>query len=101
MRDSQILSTFLEMPAPLLPAEPARALVFDACHVGVILRAVLFVEGVLAIAAMFGAADPIDWWWRLSFLSGAGLPATLAWLIAACSLKKVLARLPAPSQQLA
>jgi two-component system sensor histidine kinase AlgZ len=32
-------------------------------------------------------------------LSGAALPATLAWLLAACALKRVLARLPEPLQQ--
>ena len=34
---------------------------FDACQVGVVLRAVLFVEAVVAVGAMFGAADSRDW----------------------------------------
>ena len=49
MQDSQILSAFQERPLRVLPREPARALVFDACHVGVILRAVLFVVAVVAV----------------------------------------------------
>ncbi len=99
MKDSQILSAFQETTLPVAPARPARALVFDACHIGVVLRAVLFVEVVVAIGAMFGAAGPSEWLLRLGLLSGAALPATLAWLIVACSLKRVLARLPTAGQQ--
>jgi two-component system sensor histidine kinase AlgZ len=98
MKDSQILSAFPSAPAPV-PPRPRRALVFDACHVGVILRAVLFVETVMSAGAMFGAASVADWLLRMSVLSGAALPATLAWLIVACSLKKLLARLPPAAQQ--
>jgi two-component system sensor histidine kinase AlgZ len=97
MKDSQILSAFPEAAAPALP--PKRALVFDACHVGVILRAVLFVEAVMSVGAMFGAASAADWLLRVSVLSGAALPATLAWLIVGCSLKQLLARLPPVGQQ--
>jgi two-component system, LytTR family, sensor histidine kinase AlgZ len=97
MKDSQILSTFPQAPTQV-PARPRRALVFDACHVGVILRAVLFVEIVMAVGAMFGSGGVADWVLRVSVLSGAALPATLVWLIVACSLKKLLARLPSPGQ---
>jgi two-component system, LytTR family, sensor histidine kinase AlgZ len=97
MKDSQILSAFPEPAAP--PASPKRALVFDACHVGVILRAVLFVEAVMSVGAMFGAASAADWLLRVSVLSGAALPATLAWLIVACSLKQLLARSRPMTQQ--
>jgi two-component system sensor histidine kinase AlgZ len=99
MKDSQILSAFPDVHAQA-PARPQRALVFDACHVGVILRAVLFVETVMSVGAMFDAASLADWLLRVSVLSGAALPATLAWLIVACSLKKVLARLPPAAQQM-
>lgn len=98
MKDSQILSVFLDSPAQALPARPVGALVFDACHVGVILRAVLFVEAVLGVGVMFGAVDVLDWVSRLSLLTGCALPATLAWLFVACSLKRPLARLPRPAQ---
>lgn len=97
MKDSQILSAFQDMP--LQPAPPRRVLVFDACHVGVILRAVLFVEIVMSVGAMFGAAGVADWLLRVAVLSGAALPATLGWLIVACSLKKLLAQLPPAAQQ--
>jgi two-component system, LytTR family, sensor histidine kinase AlgZ len=98
MKDSQILSAFSDLQAQVPPG-PVRVLVFDACHVGVILRAVLFVETVMAAGAMFGAANAADWLLRVSVLSGAALPATLAWLIVACSLKKLLARLAPAAQQ--
>ena len=70
-----------------------RALVFDACHVGVVLRAVLFVEVVLGVGALYGASTPLEWLARVALLTGGALPATLVWLIAACSLKTLLQRL--------
>jgi two-component system sensor histidine kinase AlgZ len=97
MKDSQILSAFQDLPLPA--AAPRRVLVFDACHVGVILRAVLFVETVMSVGAMFGAASAAEWLMRVAVLSGAALPATLVWLIVACSLKKLLARLAPAAQQ--
>jgi two-component system sensor histidine kinase AlgZ len=101
MRDTQILSAFQDLaPAPPAPGSPRR-LLFDACQVGVVLRAVLFVEAVVAVSAMFGASSFVDWLSRLALLTGGALPATLVWLIAACSLKKVLARLNPVVQQLA
>ncbi len=78
-----------------------RALVFDACHVGVVLRAVLFVEIVLGVGAMYGADGPAAWLARLSLLTGGALPATLAWLVTACSLKTLLQRLPVALQSAA
>jgi two-component system sensor histidine kinase AlgZ len=96
MNDSQILSTFQEGAAP--PRARERVLVFDACHVGVILRAVLFVEAVMAIGAMFGAATFPTWLLRVALLSAAALPAVLAWLVIACALKSLLEALPAPTQ---
>ena len=105
MKDSQILSVFQETTfqqpgSARLPAA-ADVLVFDACSVGVVLRAVLFVEAVMAVVAMFGATDSLQWLTRLSLVTGAALPATLVWLIAACSMKKLLARLSPAFQQLA
>ena len=77
MKDTQILSTFQESAPP--PAEPAlgRVLVFDACHVGVVLRAVLFVEAVVAVGAMFGASSAMGWLTQMSLLTGGALPATM------------------------
>lgn len=103
MDDSQILSAFQELARSQPPSRTPRraALVFDACQLGVVLRAVLFVEAVVAVGAMFVAASPTDWVGRLAILSGAALPGTLAWLLVACSLKTLLARLPRGAQQAA
>jgi two-component system sensor histidine kinase AlgZ len=75
--------------------------VFDACQIGVVLRAVLFVETVVGAAVIFGAAGVLDWVTRLSLVTGGALPATVAWLLLACALKKVLARLRPWQQQMA
>jgi two-component system, LytTR family, sensor histidine kinase AlgZ len=105
MDDSQILSAFQELggqpPQRQRPREPSRVLVFDACQLGVVLRAVLFVEAVAAVGVMFAATTPFDWFMRLAVVSGAAVPGTLAWLVVACSLKKTLARLPPTAQQAA
>jgi two-component system sensor histidine kinase AlgZ len=98
--DTQILSAFLEdAPSPARPA--TQDLVFDACHVGVVLRAVLSVEAAVAVAAMFGASGPETWLTGFTVLSGGAVPATLVWLVAACLLKKRLARLAQPLQTVA
>eukprot|EP01035_Chromulina_nebulosa_P015994 gene15994-21196_t len=76
-------------------------MVFDACQVGVVLRAVLFVEVVVGVGAMYGASSPIQWLASLALLTGGALPATLGWLITACSLKTVLQRLSTAQQYVA
>jgi two-component system sensor histidine kinase AlgZ len=102
MNDSQLLSAFQELARPPgatpPPREPRRVLLFDACQPGVVLRAVLTVEAVMAVGAMFGTGGVLQWVERLAFLSGASLPATVGWLVVACSLKKLLARVPRPAQ---
>lgn len=99
MHETQILSTLPpDAPAPRKSQERPRTLVFDACDLGVVLRAVLFVQLVLAVGVMFGAQTPLDWLARLSLLTGGALPATLAWLVVACGAKHLLARLPPRGQ---
>ncbi|WP_280187156.1 histidine kinase [Delftia sp. PS-11] len=85
---------------PTPSASPALrpALVFDACSVGVVLRAVLFVQAVVATAAMFMADSAWGWLQAMALLTGASLPGTLAWLVCACLLKRPLQRLPARGQ---
>jgi two-component system, LytTR family, sensor histidine kinase AlgZ len=82
MQDTRILSTFQEEPPEAPEPATVRTLVFDACSVGVALRAVLFV----------------DWLARLSLLTGGALPATVVWLVVACACKRGLARLPLKAQ---
>jgi two-component system sensor histidine kinase AlgZ len=103
MKDSQILSVFQESTQEVsdkVVVAPV-ALVFDACAVGVVLRAVLFVQAVVTVAAMFGAEHVMDWLMRASLITGATLPATLVWLISVCVLKRWLVRLSPVWQQTA
>ena len=99
MKDTQILSAFHETAPAFSSQGVGPVLVFDACHVGVVLRAVLFVEGVVAVGAMFGSSTAMGWLTQMSLLTGGALPATLLWLIMACSLKTGLARWSARAQQ--
>ncbi len=102
MRDTRILSAFHELPSPGQGQHapvPGHVLVFDACHAGVVLRALLFVGAVTGVGAMYGAASPAAWLERTAFLSAGALAGTLAWLLAACALKRLLARLPLWGQQ--
>ncbi len=92
MKDTQILSAFQELGPDAEPARPAPVLVFDACQIGVVLRAVLFVEVALAAVVMFDSHSPLEWMGRLSLVTGAALPAVLAWLLLACMAKRLLAR---------
>ena len=90
-------SDALVVSSPFAP----RASLFDACHVGVVLRVVLLVQAVAGVGAMFGTSNPLDWLLRFSLLTGGVLPATLAWLIAVCAFKVRLNRLQVPGQWLA
>jgi two-component system sensor histidine kinase AlgZ len=97
-RSSTFGSTLLDgVPAP---SAAARA-VFDVCHVGVVLRTVLFVNGVMALAVLF-AADGVRGWLSLAAVGAAvALPGVLLWLAAACVLKHPLGALPVAAQWIA
>jgi two-component system, LytTR family, sensor histidine kinase AlgZ len=77
-------------------AEPV--LVFDACHVGVILRTVLTVELLMGVGAMFVTHDILGWLSLLAIITGAALPAALLWLVVACACKKPLQKLSRTGQ---
>ncbi|MDE2297077.1 MAG: hypothetical protein KGK18_02825, partial [Burkholderiales bacterium] len=62
----------------LAPAEPAPAMAtFDVCHVGVVLRALLFVHAVLAIGVLFAAGTFAGWLASFATGSSVALPAVL------------------------
>ncbi|MDZ7891587.1 MAG: histidine kinase [Rhodoferax sp.] len=98
MNDNQILSTFQELTPAVPVAQPAPVLVFDACHIGVVLRAVLFVEVSLGVVCMFGATTLWEWVSRVALVTGAALPGTLAWLLSACIAKRWLGAMPRVAQ---
>ena len=98
MNDSQILSTLqqrTERPARARAATArAPVLVFDACHIGVVLRAVLGVQAVVAAVLLFRpTSGVVDWLWQMGLVTGGTLPATLLWLVVGCALKRPLGRL--------
>jgi two-component system sensor histidine kinase AlgZ len=71
---------------------------FDLCHVGVVLRTVVFVNGVLAIALLFTHPGAAAWLDAFSVAAGVVLPGVLVWLCLACMAKGVLARSATPLQ---
>lgn len=106
MNDSQILSTFGDLAAPARPtlqdrlATDVRPLTWDACQLGVVLRAVLFVQAVTAVGVMFVAPTPAVWLMQTALLTAGTLPATLLWLLLACGGRRVFSRWPMPLQWL-
>ena len=75
----------LATPAPERPSS-----VFDVCHVGVALRALVFVHAVVAVGVLFTAGTAQAWLEQFAGASAVALPAVLLWLVAACALKRPL-----------
>ena len=74
-------------------AQRAPLSVFDVCHVGVVLRALLFVHAVVAVGVLFVASGFSSWMMLFAAGSGVALPGVLLWLLVACACKRPLARL--------
>ena len=101
MRNPSILSATPSTSARIPARGPVRANaggLFDACQIGVVLRTVLLVEAVVAVVTLFVGSTLSDWLVLAATVTGGALPATLLWLVAACALKKVLARLSRSAQ---
>lgn len=92
MKDTQILSAFQDLQ-PVAPAlQTEKPLVFDACQMGVVLRAVLLVQIVVGAVVMFGSGGWLDWLTRFALITAAALPGTLAWILLTCLSKRWLSR---------
>lgn len=103
MHKPQILSTRKPLTAfsdATTPQSDAAlpVLIFDACHLGVVLRAVLAVEIALGLAALYTSPSASEWLLHTAWLTSGGLPGTLIWLLLACSLKRMLHRMEGPRQ---
>ncbi|MEO5696856.1 MAG: sensor histidine kinase [Burkholderiaceae bacterium] len=85
------------LSADAAPRPPAAS-AFDVCHVGVVLRALLFVHGVIAIGVGFAASSVTAWLTQFAAASGIALPAVLLWLLVACAAKRHVGALPAGVQ---
>ena len=83
--------------APLL--DPTRA--FDVCHVGLVLRAVLGVQLLLALGTALVARDAGQWLALTANGTVVTMFAVLSWLLVVCAAKRLWPRLPEPAQWLA
>ena len=90
--------TLLDAPGSVPPQRADVPSVFDVCHVGVVLRALLLVHVVAAVGVMFVANGVQAWIGLLTTASALALPAVLLWLLVACGLKRPLGALPLAGQ---
>jgi two-component system sensor histidine kinase AlgZ len=81
-----------------LPGRAGPDSAFDVCHVGVVLRALLFVHGVMAIGMVFSVSTVALWLGLVAAGSSVALPSVLAWLLALCAFKRPLAAAPPAAQ---
>ena len=79
-------------------AAPAGDTLFDVCHVGVVLRGLLFVHVVVALAVTFQATSLQAWLLLLAAGSAGALPGVLLWLLLTCAFKRPLTALSEPLQ---
>ncbi len=102
MKDSRILSSFQELPhaqgalplSQMPDLNRTKEYVFDTCQVGVVLRAVLFVQAIVLVASLFETSGWMAWVGLTMLLTGAAQPAVVVWLLVVCLLKRPLERLP-------
>jgi len=89
-------STIFDAAAPGVAV--GAPLVFDVCHVGVVLRAVLCVTLAVVVAMMFAAGGFASWLLLATIGIAVSLPGVLCWLLVACVLKAPLQRVPLAGQ---
>jgi two-component system sensor histidine kinase AlgZ len=75
-------------------APRSRAIRFDVCHAGLALRAVLYVQAVLAVVTLLGSGSVMQALTLTGPVIMGGLLATLSWLLLMCLLRRVLAAIP-------
>ncbi|MGH6649240.1 MAG: sensor histidine kinase [Aquabacterium sp.] len=78
---------------PSNPGKTPQRSAFDVCRVGVVLRVVLGMQLVLALAVAHLASSPADWLVRWSQALATALPASLLWLVLTCAGRSVLERM--------
>lgn len=98
LRSTGFGSTSFGGIANLAPRIPDASAGFDVCHVGVVLRALLFVHGVLAVGVLFAATSWSGWLTLFALGAGSALPAVLMWLLLLCASKRSLVALPLAAQ---
>jgi two-component system sensor histidine kinase AlgZ len=73
-----------------IEAETAAA--FDVCHPALALRALLLVQGALAVGALASAESGADWLRREAAMAFTGSIGTLGWLLVICAARRPLQR---------
>ena len=91
-------NTIFDVAVPAQAPHRGPESAFDVCHVGVVLRALVFVHGVMAIGMVFGATGFASWTTLTAAGASVALPAVLLWLLVVCGLKAQLARAPLAAQ---
>lgn len=76
--------------------DPER--VFDVCHVGLVLRAVLGVQGLLALGMALAARDLVQWTQGVASGTVVTMFGVLLWLLLVCAARRMLGRLAEPVQ---
>ncbi len=99
-RSTDFGATVFDVVAPTASRVRGPQSAFDVCHVGVVLRALLFVHGTMAIGMVFGATTFAGWLALTAAGASVALPAVLMWLLGVCALKAQLARAPLALQWL-
>ena len=89
------------LDAAAMPMAREQPMVFDVCHVGVVLRAVLFVNAAVAVGTLFAAPDLASWLSLATTSTAAALAGVLSWLLVTCLAKRLLGALPLPAQWVA
>jgi two-component system sensor histidine kinase AlgZ len=84
-----------DLPQPAL-LDPTRA--FDVCHVGLVMRAVLGVQALLALGAALVARDAAQWLTLTVNGTVVTMFAVLLWLLIVCAAKRLWPRLPEAAQ---
>jgi two-component system sensor histidine kinase AlgZ len=98
-RPSSFGATLRDPAAAHAPLQSAS--VFDVCHVGLVLRAVLLVHAAVAVGVAFVAAGLLDWFGLIAVGAAIALPGVLFWLVSACALKRPLGALSPMGQWVA
>jgi two-component system, LytTR family, sensor histidine kinase AlgZ len=70
----------------------------DVCASALTLRALLWVQGVLAIGVLLATQGAADWLQRQAMAMFIGLAGSLLWLVAVCALRGRLASQPGPTR---
>jgi two-component system sensor histidine kinase AlgZ len=72
--------------------------VFDVCHVGLVLRAVLGVQGILALGLALVAHDAGQWLMLMASATVVTTSGVLLWLLLVCAARRLLGRTTEPLQ---